>query len=50
VHENDIGVAPSSKVERLPGAERDDVDLDPRLLLEARQQMREESGLLSRSR
>ena len=37
VDEDDVGVAAPRDVERLPGAERDDVDLDARLRLEDRQ-------------
>jgi hypothetical protein len=48
VHEHDVGIAAAREVERLPGAERDDAHLDAGVLLERRQQMREQAGLLRR--
>ena len=50
MHEYDIGVATSRKVERLPGAHGHDVHFDPSLLLESRKKMAEEPRLLGRRR
>ena len=50
VHEHHVGVAAPRHVERLAGAERDHAHLDAGLLLEDRQQVLEEPGLLGRGR
>ena len=50
VHEHHVRVAAAGDVERLSGAERDDADLDSRLLFEHGKQMPEETGLLGRRR
>ena len=50
VHEDDVGIAPPSDVERLAGADRHDVHGDPRVLLERGQQVAEQSRLLGRRR
>ena len=47
--EDDIRVAPTPGLKRLPGALCDDTDLDPGLFLEKRQDMIEQAGI-SRSR
>ena len=48
VHEHDVGIAAPRQVERLAGAERDDAHLDAGVLLERRQQVPEQAGLLGR--
>jgi hypothetical protein len=46
--ENDVGVAAPRDVQRLSGAESDDVNLDAGLVLEDGQQMTEQARLLGR--
>ena len=50
VHEHHVGIAAAREVERLAGAERDDAHLDAGLLLEDRQDVLEEPGLLGGGR
>ena len=50
MHEYDVGVAASRKVERLSGPHGHDVHFDPCLLLEPRKEMTEEPRLLGRRR
>ena len=46
VHEQHVGVAAPAHVERLPGADGDDANVDAGRLLERRQQVREQARLL----
>jgi hypothetical protein len=48
MHEHHIGVAAARGVERLAGALGDDFHVDPGLLLEDRQQIAEQAGILRR--
>ena len=48
VHENDVGIAAAAGVERLAGTLRDDFHLDPGLLLEQRQNVSKQAGILRR--
>ena len=48
MHEDHVGIAAPRQVERLAGAEGDDAHLDAAQLLENRQQVAEEAGLLGR--
>src|SRR5947199_201675 len=48
--EHDVAIAALADLQRLPGAERDDADLDAGRRGEGRQQMAEQAGLLGRGR
>jgi hypothetical protein len=48
MHEDDVGIAAARHVERLAGAQGDHAHLDAAGLLEGRQQVAEEAGLLGR--
>ena len=48
--EHHVGIAPPADVERLAGADRDDVDTDAGARREQRQEVAEKPGLLGRGR
>ena len=50
VDEHDVGIAAATDVERLARTDGDDAHVDARVLLERRQQLREQAGLLGRRR